>query len=312
MSFRTFYLAIVLLLCADCTSRENDDLVQRKRRHVDIPLLVASVSNETQFFTTSTTRLFDKYLIIVLENKNYSSVIQDPYFQELAGKGAAFTNFFGQTHPSYPNYLAMIGGSIFGVTSNQQQNLTNSTIADLLEAKHLTWKNYAEEYPGNCYLKSSYASGKYTRKHVPFLSFLPIQQNSTRCGHVVSADQFQEDWKNGQLPNYSFYTPSNENNAHDTNVTFASEWLQSFLEPLLNDTKGMKGLMIEITFDEAYPTSGPNHIYTILIGEMLKPGLTIATRYDHFDMLRTVERNFNLGTLGREDSTAAVIRELWQ
>jgi hypothetical protein len=147
---------------------------------------------------------------------------------------------------------------------------------------------------------------------VPFLSFQSIQVNSTRCGYVVPATQFKIDWKSRQLPNYSFYSPNMNDCGHDTSLKFASKWLRSFLEPILNDSKGMAGTVIQITFDEAVPETGDNHIYTVLIGPMVAPGLTINTAYNHYDMLRTAEHNFRLGTLGRRDKKASIIKELWE
>ena len=117
---------------------------------------------------------FDRVLIIVLENQNYSSAMKDPFLAQLAEMGASFTNFQALIHPSYPNYLAMVGGSMFGIRSNDQITLpddnSHRTIADFLD-----WKNYAEDYPSEPqpFLGDR---GKYVRKHVPFLSFAKIQQ----------------------------------------------------------------------------------------------------------------------------------------
>jgi acid phosphatase len=89
---------------------------------------------------------FDRALIIGLENQNYSSAMKDPFLAQLAERGAGFSNFRALIHPSYPNYLAMVGGSLFGVRSNDQITLADDNghraIADFLD-----WKNYAEDYP---------------------------------------------------------------------------------------------------------------------------------------------------------------------
>lgn len=83
----------------------------------------------------------------------------------LAKQGASFSDLHGLFHPSYPNYLAMVDGKTDQPTSNHQLNLNEKTIADLLESKGLTWKNYAEGYPGSCFTSSN--SGRYVRKHGP-------------------------------------------------------------------------------------------------------------------------------------------------
>ena len=123
---------------------------------------------------------FDRVLIVVLENQSYVAAIKDPYLKQLADEGVEFTNFRGVEHPSYPNYLAMISGSTFGMKGwfgDSQKNFPDDsqhrTIGDLIE-----WKNYAENYPAKNgqrpYLKGRF--GRYARKHVPFLSFQKIQK----------------------------------------------------------------------------------------------------------------------------------------
>src|SRR6202795_5230084 len=63
---------------------------------------------------------FERVLIIVLENQNYSSSMSNEFLAKLATKGTSFTNFKNLYHPSYPNYLAMIAGSYFGTRSDHQ------------------------------------------------------------------------------------------------------------------------------------------------------------------------------------------------
>src|SRR5579871_2002975 len=58
---------------------------------------------------------FERVLVIVLENQAYASAIHDKYLKQLADDGVEFTDFRALGHPSYPNYLAMIAGSTFGI-----------------------------------------------------------------------------------------------------------------------------------------------------------------------------------------------------
>lgn len=269
------------------------------------PPLFASIPSEKP------SRLFDRFIVIVLENMDYRRVITDPFIRELMAEGVSFSNFSAMRHPSYPNYLAMVGGETFGVTSDRQTTIHDRSIADLLEAKNLTWKNYAEDYPGNCFLKKKF--GKlYRRKHVPFLSFRNIQKNPKRCANIVKADQFYIDARSNQLPNYAFISPNMENDGHDTNLPYASGFLQQFLTPILSDPAFMKGTLIEITYDESKSKKDKkNKIFTVLIGPMVKKGLVIDAHYNHYNILKEVERNFELGTLGKNDQNASLIIEDW-
>src|SRR5579884_3253763 len=136
---------------------------------------------------------FDRALIVVLENQDYESAIRNDLLKSLAQKGAVFSNFGNLYHDSYPNYLAMIAGSDFGVhspryLSDRQRNFNDDaehkTIGDLL-----AWKNYAEDYPASQAAQRPFLGdrrGRYVRRHVPFLSFRKVQ--ATSFHNVVGVD----------------------------------------------------------------------------------------------------------------------------
>lgn len=79
------------------------------------------------------------------------------------------------------------------------------------------------------------------------------------------------------------------------------------------------GTLIVITFDEAdfnatgYDTNydGPNQIYTVLLGDMIEPGTVIDTPCNHYSLIKTVEKNFALGSLQKNDMGANWFRFLW-
>src|SRR5262249_9171531 len=50
-----------------------------------------------------------RIILIVLENQDADDVMQDERFRTLASRGALFTRSYGVAHPSYPNYLALVG-----------------------------------------------------------------------------------------------------------------------------------------------------------------------------------------------------------
>jgi hypothetical protein len=65
---------------------------------------------------------FKHIFVIVMENKDYERIIdntgQAPYLNELAQQYGLATNYYAITHPSLPNYLALTGGSTFGIDSD--------------------------------------------------------------------------------------------------------------------------------------------------------------------------------------------------
>lgn len=268
------------------------------------PMNCASAQKISELATKG--RRFERVLIIVLENQNYRDAIVDPYLNSLAKQGASFTDFHGLFHPSYPNYLAMIAGKEIPTKGNKQINLNERTIADLLSPAGLAWKNYAESYPGNCFKQPT--SGLYARKHVPFMSFIQIQEHECEC--IVPATQLTQDLNTKKLPNYMFYSPDLDNDGHDTGLAYGSNWLKGFLEPLRKNEAFMKGTLIVVTFDESRNDSN-NHIYTVLLGDMVMPG-EYNENYNHYSVLRTVEDNFGLGTLADGDGGAKPVTGVWK
>ncbi|HYU34777.1 MAG TPA: alkaline phosphatase family protein [Thermoanaerobaculia bacterium] len=250
-------------------------------------------------------RQFEHVLIIVLENEDNETVLANTYMKKIADGGRRFADYDGLFHPSYPNYLALVAGDFFHTKGDQQKTIDARTIADLLEAHHLTWTQYAQNYPGHCFLGAKTPDGLYTRKHVPFLSFKSIQAPD-RCKNVVSADQFDRH----NLPNYAFFTPNMKNDGHDTSLAFAAKWLAGFLAPILADPSVMKDTLVVVTFDES-ATQSHNHIYTVFLGGMVEPGVD-TKHYDHYNLLRTIEDNFGVGTLGAKDATSIPIVDAWK
>jgi hypothetical protein len=114
-------------------------------------------------YVTSVASAWNNMLVIVLENADYSTAIADPNLKAFADSGILFTNSHALYHPSQPNYIAMTSGSTNGVTSDADVTLQVRNIADLLEAKGFTWKNYQENWPSSCFTLTSDRYGLYYR-----------------------------------------------------------------------------------------------------------------------------------------------------
>jgi hypothetical protein len=277
---------------------------------------------------------FDRVLIVVLENGDYEAAVKDANLAALAAQGASFTNFHALFHPSYPNYLAMVAGTDFRIGSKRRlladlqvdfpDDAGHKTIADRLIAHGLNFKNYAEELPeGNCPYKfvSQKQEGKqggYVRRHVPFLSFVEVQKKW--CDRVVRVESgsddnyFVRDAKQG-LVAYSFYSPNRNNDGHDTGVKFAAEWLKKFLEKDFPENL-RQGTLVIVTFDES-DKNADNRIMTLFLGDMVKPASgqdakSLGRYYTHYSVLRTIEDNFGLEPLTKNDRDAAPITDIWK
>jgi hypothetical protein len=253
---------------------------------------------------------FKRAIIVVLENTNYDVAIQQPIFAKLASEGSLFTQFMAEGHPSQPNYIAMIAGDTLGVRNDSPVNLNANHLGNLLTAKGLDWKLYAEDLPSNCFLGTT--SGKYARKHVPFLSFLNVQQNPAECAKVVNASEFQKDLANNKVPAFSMYIPNLDNDGHDTGADYAAQWFSNAFGGVLSNSKFMKDTLIIVTFDESEKILQKNQVYTVMLGANVIPGSKVDTLTSHYSVLRTIEDNFSLGNLGKNDAQATSVKGIWQ
>lgn len=267
-------------------------------------LLAAALCFTASAFTIGAN--FNYAFFMIFENAPYTKVLADPNFNAFAKGGMLLTNYYTTYHPSQPNYIDLVAGSNLGCTSDSNIDLPTSdtSVVDLLEQANITWKGYMEAFPGNCYTGSS--SSTYYRKHDPFMSFLNIQKNSTRCAKIVNAMDplagLDADLAAGTLPQYSFYTPDINNDGHNTGITYAGNYLAAFFK----DRVFPDGTLIFVTFDEDDYTEG-NHLYAVMQGTGsvdVVPGTTQNGAYSHNSYLRTVEVNWNLPSLGRGDATA--------
>ncbi len=250
---------------------------------------------------------FDRIIFVVFENTDYTTALQQPFFHYLSQKGVLFSDMSALAHPSQGNYIALTSGDLNGVKDDSTYDVNASNIIDLIEKRGLSWKVYAENYPGHCF--SGSASHGYVRKHNPFISYLDIQKSPTRCLNIVNADQFSIDAKNGRLTQYIFYVPNIKNDGHDTGASYADSWYRNQFGPYLADSQFMNNTVLVSTFDESKSHFG-NHIYTSIVGSNIKPGV-YSRHLNIISLLKMVEDNWQLGSLGRQDLSAPSIDSIW-
>lgn len=249
-------------------------------------------------------------VIIILENTNGSDALKQHFLKSLTTKGAYLAQSFAITHPSQPNYIALVAGSTLGVTGDGNVIVDALHLGDLLDAKGKTWKAYAEDLPSaTCFLGATNAN--YARKHEPFISFKSVQNNPAQCNKIVPSGQFFTDLAANNLPTFSIYVPNQKNDGHDTGVAFADKWLQTTFGTIMSDPKVVQDTLFIVTFDEDNFTS-VNQIYTALVGAAVKASAKSNVHYTHYSVLRTIEEIFQLGTLGKNDKTAPIISDVWQ
>lgn len=254
-------------------------------------------------------RKFNKVVYVVFENTNYEKAVIQPNFAALISKGALFTNFTAEVHPSQGNYIAMIAGSTLGVLDDRNYDLNDSHLGDLFDSKKISWKVYAEDFPGNCF--PGRGLGLYARKHVPFLSFLNVTKNPARCKDIVDTKNFIQEALSGALPQFSMYIPNLKSDGHDSGVDYAGRWMDKTFSTIFNNAQIMSDTLFILTFDESSNNKN-NQIYTLLLGAAVLPGVKNNQPLKHSSLLKLIEDEFQVGNLGRDDNTAPEIVGVWK
>jgi phosphatidylinositol-3-phosphatase len=233
--------------------------------------------------------------VIVMENEEYGDIIgssSTPFINRLAGTWALARQMYAIRHPSLPNYLALTGGSTFGIDSDCTDcSVPGSGIAGQLSAAGRTWKGYMEGLPKPCFTGGG--AGDYAKKHDPFLYYRAIVRDPRACRRVVPLGQLASDERAGRLPTLSWITPNLCHDMHDCDPAAGDRFLRRLVPPLLR-ALGPHGLLV-VTFDEGSSDNGccrlaaGGHIVTILAGGLARRGARLSTPVDHYSTLQTIE-----------------------
>ncbi len=218
-----------------------------------------------------------------------------------------------------------MGGDYFG---NQNDNFNQidfnvSTVFDLLDSKQISWGLYQEDMPysgfeGQGYVNQKTGANDYVRKHNPAVIFNSVAHFEDRLSQIKNVSlldqtksQFHLDLNANKLPQWMFITPNMTSDAHDATISFAGNWLKTFLTPLLEDKNFMQNTLVLITFDENSNYAIKNNVLSFVLGDAVPEhlvGTTDNNFYNHYTELATVEANWDLPTLGRWDVGANVFQ----
>ena len=224
-----------------------------------------------------------KVLTIVEENHGTDETRAGmPYLSSLAATYGVATDYRSLTHPSLPNYLALVAGSTLGVHDDLGPNdhpLTGPSVFDTVLAHGHTAKVYAESMPSNCARDSS---DRYASRHNTWTYFA----GSTRCSELdVPADQIDADVAAGTLPDVGLLVPDLCHDAHDCPLGEADGYLRDVLHTVLRGPDWTSGrLAVVITFDEVEGT-GDGTLLTTVVAPGLH-GARVGTPLNHYAWCR--------------------------
>jgi phosphatidylinositol-3-phosphatase len=253
---------------------------------------------------------FDHVVVFVFENKERANVLGSrsaPTFNHLAKQYANLTAYYAVTHPSLPNYIALVSGSTGGITTNCTGCVVHTpSLADSLEQAGRTWRTYAQGIPYSGFTGPSFR--RYAKRHNPFLYFRSVVDDDRRRNRVVPLTHLSADARAGALPAFSLVVPDLCNSMHDCAVAVGDKWLRLVVQPLLT----LPRTAIFILFDEGRThTRGGGHTPALVVGTSVRPHSSYRSVSGHYEVLRTIEDAWGLPRLGAS-AKARPITGIWK
>jgi hypothetical protein len=290
---------------------------------------------------------YDHIFLIVEENHGFTQIIGNPaapQLNRLADRYGLATASFSVADPSAPNYVAMLGGSTFGIADNNAYYLhtvDRPSLMSQLEGARLSWKGYLQSMPyagfkGICYPNRCNGvpdfDTLYNSKHNGIPYFKSIQSNPAEMAKMGPLTALEQDLVSNP-PNFGYIVPDECSDMHgappycvdsgdpgdvsDNALVHIADGLAGRIVSQIQSapfwTRGNNAIVI--TFDEGADgdtsgccgtVPGNGRVATIVITSRGPRGLKDPTPYNHYSLLQSFQRAFGLGCLENTCDTANV------
>ena len=273
---------------------------------------------------------YDHVFVVVEENHGFPDVVGDPAapnFNALASQYGLATNYFAVSHPSEPNYVALLGGGTFGVADDNPyyvNRVDQQSLVSQLDHAGLPWHAYLQGLPhpgyqGICYpANCNGAPDKdplYVSKHDGIQNYT-TSLNPADWSRQVPIGQLAGDLRRGNVPAFNWVIPDECHDQHgdppyciDSGnpgdpqdqhlVATGDAYLGQLVATITGAPFWSQGNnAIVVTYDEGDDnTGGGGKVATVVVTSHGPRHVQDATAYNHYSTLATIQRNFGLGCL---------------
>ncbi len=203
-------------------------------------------------------------MVIMMENTDFSQAIGSaamPYLNDLDHQYTAFSQSYGWSYPSLPNYMELMAGTTLGISSDCDPGDTGCTdlssplFVDQLAAKGISWHAYYQDDVSGCdNSPSDFFTGNYDVEHNVFPYFADF---SSECPHVSNFDSLLSDLNSPKAADFNYVVPDLDNDGGD-NGTMASgdTWFNDTIPQIVKSAWYRNGGQIVILYDTGYGDSG--------------------------------------------------------
>jgi hypothetical protein len=282
---------------------------------------------------------YDHVFMLVEENHAYQDIVGNPAaptLNALAEHYGVATQYYAVTHPSGPNYVAMLGGGTFGVNSDDPYWLFGvraPSLTDQLDAAHIPWRGYYEGMPypgyrGYCHpvrcLGIPDSDTLYIAKHNGVVYFHGVNADPAELQKMRPLGDLTTNLDANRVPQFSYVIPDECHDMHgappvcvdsgnpgDVNdnwlVSAADAFVARSVHEITNAPVWRQGNdAIVIAFDEGDDNSSccglpsgnaGGRALAIVVTNHGPRSLQDPTPYDHYSLLATLEDAAGVGCL---------------
>ena len=268
---------------------------------------------------------YDHVFLFYFENQDVRAVVgnrlQAPYYNRLTAEGSQLGQMYAEEHPSDGNYLALAGGSTFGIPLtnpleiNSQYTIRAPNLGDRVNAAGETWKAYEESAAGPC---DDTVHGVYWNDDLPVMYFADVRNRPAYCSaHVVPLESMANDLsRTSSTPNFTWVGINDCDDMEGCGIHAGDRFLADQLGQIMRSPawRTQRSLAI-ITFDEdAYDHERPpQRVPTLVLGSTgVRRAYVSGARYTHYSLLRTIEGALGLNTLTRNDRYAQALTDIFR
>ncbi len=245
---------------------------------------------------------YEHVVTIVMENHGFSQIEgHSPFLNALAGRCGLATAYRAVTHPSLPNYLALVSGSTQGLDGSDCSPGAGCQSDGPSIFSQTPWRAYAESMPGPCVDRNV---GDYAPRHNPPLYFTQV---AAQCpANDLPLEPLRSDLQSGALAPYTFITPNLCSDEHDCQISDGDRWLARWVPRIVNSPAYRAGTtVLFITYDED-DHDEDNRVYTVVVAPAVRPGTVAGDAFTHYSLLRTQEELLDLPFLGQAASAPSM------
>jgi hypothetical protein len=306
-----------------------------------IAVLAGALAALAPASATSAASAFPQYnhvFLLIDENHGANTILGNPAAPEinaLANDYGLATSYTGVADPSEPNYVAMLGGSAFGINSDDPYFFPGHTVSapnlmSQMEQAGLSWKGYFQDMPyagyrGYCYPAKCNgipdSDTEYVAKHNGIVNFANMQ-TPAEFAKQEPLQQLSTDLASGNVPNLSYIVPDECHDMHgappwcvdsgksgDVSDTWLVAQGDAFVGRTVNQITSSPvwasgNNAIVVTFDEANVKTGK--VATVVVTNHGPRAVKDNTSYNHYSLLASLQQTFGLGCLQNSCSATSM------